>query len=239
MPYYDQYGEEWDDGQSYDGPVIGDQQDCLNRIKALLPRGWFNGSTPVLDALLQGMAWAFALVYSLIQYAKLQTRIATATDGFLDLIAYDFFGTTLLRRQQETDAPYRARILATLLREKVTRKGMNDALVTLTGRAPIIFEPARPADAGCWGTTGFAWGAAGGWGSLLLRAQTFVTAFRPAGQGIPNVAGWGTNYAGWGCPYFCWTSLSQVTGAVTDADIYETIAATAAAGTEVWTRIQS
>src|ERR1700722_7829173 len=130
--------------------ATGDQNDMLARIKALLPNGWFRGLTPVLDALLSGYAWSLSFIYQLIQYAQLQTRIATATDGFLDLISFDFFGNTLLRRQQEQDNPFRARILATLLREKATRKGMNDALVNLTGRTPIIFEPSRPADTGGW-----------------------------------------------------------------------------------------
>ena len=91
--------------------AAGDQTDILGRIKALLPFRWFPDITPVLDALLSGVAWALSFIYSLIQYAKLQTRIATASDGFLDLIAFDFFGTSLLRRQQETDVSFRGRIL--------------------------------------------------------------------------------------------------------------------------------
>jgi hypothetical protein len=218
--------------------VIGDQKDILGRIKALLPFRWFPDSTPVLDALLSGVAWALAFIYSLIQYAKLQTRIATATDGFLDLISFDFFGTSLLRRQQETDSSFRGRITATLLRAKATRYGMIAVLQNLTGRTPIIFEPARPADTGGWGI-GCGFGVGGGWGSRLLTAQAFVTAFRPAGQGIPNVAGWGASYGAWGGGYSSWASLSQVSGAVTDADIYATVAATKAAGTRVWTQIKS
>jgi hypothetical protein len=75
--------------------MTGDQTDILGRIKALLPFRWFPDTTPVLDALLSGIAWSLALIYSLIQYAKNQTRIATASDGFLDLISYDFFGINL------------------------------------------------------------------------------------------------------------------------------------------------
>ena len=67
---------------------------------------------------LSGPAWALSQIYALIQYAVLQTRIATATDGFLDLISYDFFGGNLPRRSQEKDNPFRARILATLLRPR-------------------------------------------------------------------------------------------------------------------------
>jgi hypothetical protein len=218
--------------------ATGDQSDLLKRIKSLLPFRWFPDSTPVLDALLNGPAWALSQIYALIQYAKLQTRIATATDGFLDLISYDFFGNNLRRRLQETDNAFRTRILATLFRPKATRQGMIDALVNLTGRTPIIFEPARPADTGGYGIAS-GYGVAGGWGSLRYPAQAFITAFRPAGSGIPNVAGYDTSYGSYGGGYSMWASLAQVTGAVTDADIYDTINRTAAAGTRMWVRLQS
>jgi hypothetical protein len=218
--------------------MIGDQANILARIKALLPFRWFPDSTPVLDALLSGPAWALAQIFALIQYAQLQTRIATATDGFLDLISYDFFGTSLLRRLQETDNAFRTRILATLFRPKATRQGMIDALVNLTGRTPIIFEPARPADTGGYGVA-CGYGVAGGWGSLQYPAQAFITAFRPAGSGIPNVAGYNSSYGSYGGGFSMWASLAQVTGAVTDADIMAMIDATKAAGTRMWVRLQS
>jgi hypothetical protein len=220
--------------------MTGDQDDMLARIKSLLPRGWFVGDTPVLDALLSGFAWSLSLIYSLIQYARLQTRIGTATDGFLDLIAFDFFGITLPRRLQEQDDPFRARILATLLREKVTRNGMIAALVNLTGIAPIIFEPGRPADTGAYGVSTSGYGMAGGYGSLQLTAQAFIKAFRPAGSGIPFVAGYGASSGGYGTPSrAAWSSLSQIQGFVTDTDIFSTIAKTKAEGTTMWVQLQS
>src|ERR1700722_17312181 len=111
--------------------AIGDQQDCVFRIKANLPQHWFNDSTPILDAIINGLASTLAFIYSLIQYARNQTRISTATDGFLDLISFDYFGGNLPRQQQEQDNPFRLRILANLLRERVTRKGMILALQLL------------------------------------------------------------------------------------------------------------
>lgn len=69
--------------------ATGDQTDIFRRIKALLPQ-WFSDNTPVLDALLRGFAYATAFVYVLIAYAARQTRIKTATDGWLDMIAADF-----------------------------------------------------------------------------------------------------------------------------------------------------
>src|SRR3978361_501866 len=98
--------------------MTGDQSDILSRLKTLLPGGWFRDATPVLDGFLSGIAWALAQVYALAAYARLQTRILTATDGFLDLISFDFFGNTLPRRALESDAAFRTRIVAELFLEK-------------------------------------------------------------------------------------------------------------------------
>ena len=218
--------------------MTGDQSDMLRRIKALLPFRWFPDSTPILDALLQGPAWALSFIYSLIQYAQLQTRIATASDGFLDLIALDFFGNNLPRKLQESDNSYRLRIVATLLRAKVTRPAMIAVLTNLTGRAPKIFEPARPADTGAYSISTSGYGVAGGYGSLMLPAQFFMTAFRPAGSGIPFVAGYGSPSSGYSTPSRGeWASLSEIEGFVTDNDIYSTIAATVAEGVTAWTQL--
>lgn len=220
--------------------ATGDKSDFLTRIKSLLPRGWFGDTTPVLDALLSGLAWSLSFVYALIQYAKLQTRIATATDGFLDLISFDFFGSNLPRRLQEMDAAFRARILATLLREKVTRNGMIKALVNLTGRTPLIFEPVRPLDTGAYNTNTFGYGAAGGYGSLQYPYQAWITAFRPSSGGIPLVAGYGIPTGAYNTPSRAeWTSLSESEGFVSDDDIFALVAATAAEGTIMWTQLQS
>jgi hypothetical protein len=67
-----------------------------------------------------------------------------------------------------------------------------------------------------------------------------MTAFRPAGSGIPFVAGYGAPSAGYSTPSRGeWASLSQIQGFVTDDDIYATIAATVAEGVTAWTLLQS
>src|SRR5580698_332655 len=119
----------------------GSQQDVVRRIKAVLPNGWFQGDTPILDGVMNGIGWALAQAYSLISYARLQTRIATATDGFLDLISFDFFGSMYPRNPQESDSAFRSRIQAELFLERGTRHGLIRALQILTGRTPIVFEP--------------------------------------------------------------------------------------------------
>ena len=158
--------------------TTGSPSDFVTRLKALLPNGWFRDSTPVLDAVLSGIGSALAAVYGLTQYARLQTRIATATDAFLDLISFDFFGATLPRRSQEGDESFRTRIIAALFPERVTRRGMYRTLLALTGRVPVIFEPARPKDTGAYNTNTLGYGVAGAYGSLALPGQSFITAFR-------------------------------------------------------------
>lgn len=138
--------------------MIGNQPDILARLKAAMPPWFGNGATTILDAALTGPANALAFIYGLIQYAQLQTRIKTATDTWLDLIARDFFARKFQRRSGELDVPYRTRIVKEIFRPRATRPAVIGALTDLTGKAPIIFEPTRVADTGEWGGPFFAYG---------------------------------------------------------------------------------
>lgn len=219
--------------------MTGDQQDVFARIKSTLPR-WFGDSTPVLDSVVSGFAAVLSNIYALYAYAKLQTRILTATGGFLDLIAGDFLGDKLHRKSNETDAQYRARIRINLFRERGTRAGLVKVLTDITGRAPTVFEPQRPADTGAYGGPAIGYGMAGGYGSLLLPAQCFVTIYRPATSGVPNVAGYGISTGGYGqASQADYATLSQVQGYVTDADLYAAADSVKPAGTVVWATISS
>ncbi|SCU75512.1 conserved hypothetical protein [Cupriavidus necator] len=221
--------------------MTGDQQDVYRRLRGYLPP-WFGdeADTPIINGLLNGLAYAGAYVYSLYAYAKLQTRILTATDGWLDMIAADFFGSALLRTANQSDASFRARIILSLFRERATRNGMIKVLEDLTGRTPKIIEPTRPADTGAYGGPLIGYGVAGAYGSLLMPFQCFVIAYRPLGTGIPNVAGYGISTGGYGQPSQAdYASMASIQGAVTDADIYAAIEATRPVGTTVWAAIQS
>ena len=63
--------------------MIGDAADMIARLAALLPLRWFGDVTPVLSAVLAGLADGWAWLYTMLTYARLQTRIATATDSLL------------------------------------------------------------------------------------------------------------------------------------------------------------
>lgn len=135
--------------------MIGDFDDIFGRLKAKLPSRWFGGwadALPVFDGVLAGIASLLSFAYSLYAYARLQTRIMSATDGWLDMIAADFFGPDQVRRKTgQSDTSYRLVILANLFREKATRGAIVSILTSLTGRAPTIIEPTRPADTGAYG----------------------------------------------------------------------------------------
>ena len=228
--------------------MTGDIADMVARLKVVLPKRWFADddppppvgsgvvNTPVLTALLTGLGTAWSWLHTMIAYIRLQTRIGTASDSFLDLISTDFFGTALPRRVNEGDTAFRTRILAELQRTRATRPGLTQALVELTGRTPVIFEPARPADTGGWNVA-LGYDVAGGYGSLTLPAQVFVTAYRPSAAGIAAIAGWG--YGGWRAGASAYATLAMVQGAVTDPDILASVASTIPAGVIAWTRISN
>ncbi len=226
--------------------AIGDQSDIAARLRGYLPQGWFpvaglsgTDPAPVLATVLNGFALVLSACYGLLNYVRLQTRIQTATDGFLDLVARDFFGTQLTRQTNQTDASFRTAILWNLLLTRVTRAGLIAILQNLTGRAPIVFEPARPMDVFCLGTTQNAGLGVARLGSYAMPGQILVTAFRPLAQGIPYVAGLGTSYAGLSASYFALPDPASAVTPIPDSAIYAAVDGARAAGTLDWVSLQS
>jgi hypothetical protein len=220
--------------------ATGDRTDLLGRIQSLLPRGWFGDSPTILTALLTGFAAIYASLYTVLSYARQQMRIATATDGWLDVISADFFGPSLPRKTNESDTAFRNRITVNLFRERATRKAIIQVLTTLTGRASTIVEPERPADTGGYGIPTSGYSVAGAYGSMLLSFQAFVTAYRPHGTGIPFVAGYGSSPSGYSIASRGeYASLSMVLTTVADADIYAAVASVIPIGTIVWVNISA
>ena len=105
---------------------------------------------------------------------------------------------------------------------------------------PLVFEPARPLDTGGYNVGGVGYNVAGGYGSTVLPTQVFVIAYRPLGQGIPNLGGYDSGVGGYAVGgQLAYASLSQVRGEVTDQNIYDAVAGTILAGTTAWVQIQS
>ncbi len=214
--------------------MTGDQNDMLARLRALLPKSWFPANAPNESAKLSGPAWALSGAYANLTYIALQTRIRSATDGWLDIISADFFGTTLPRLLNEQDGPFRARILANLFIKGPCRQDMVNVLTLLTGTAPTIFEPSNPSDSGGWGGGGLFWGAAGGWGSPMPY-QSLITVYRPSTV-LVSLGEWSTWRMAWGA-YGAWSSATPT--AITDASLIAAVESTRALGTVVWMRIAS
>lgn len=220
--------------------MTGDETDMRARLRAMLPTGWFADDAPILSGLLAGFATIWAWLYTLLAYARQQTRVATATGGWLDMIAQDYGGARWSRQSGETDTAFRTRLTRNLQRSRGTRSALTANLTALTGRTPVIFEPAYPPDTGGLGSIGLGWNTAGGWGSLTLPYQCFVIAYRPADGGIADIGGWGgtdTDFAlgGWNSGALGWGDASLITGAVTDAQILATVADSMPAATIAWT----
>lgn len=228
--------------------ATGDQNDMAARLRGYLPLGWFptaglpgaqDEPAPVLAALLNGVATVLAACFGQLSYTRLQSRIGTATDSFLDLVALDFFGSELTRQPNQTDASFRSSILWSLFRPRATRAGLIAILQTLTGRLPILFEPARPMDAFCLGTPQNAGLGVARLGSYLMPGQILVNAYRPLAQGIPNVAGLGTGFAGLGSSFLALPDPASAVTPVPDSAIYAAVDDTRAAGVVAWMSIQS
>lgn len=226
--------------------ATGDQNDFVARLRKLLPVGWFPDNAPILNAVLTGLSAMWAWAYDRAKYLQLQTRIATATEQWLDLIASDFIGN-FPRRASETDAQYRARIQAAILQVRGTRPALSQALTNLTGIAPIIFEPRRIQDTGAYNTGNYAYNTTGGYGSMVLPYQCFIHAFLPITSPI-SVAGFGPygdvannvpSPVGYGIGSIAYAAPPMIEAAVSAEDVYNTIVATLPAATVGWTAITS
>jgi len=225
--------------------MIYSQNDVFQRIKATLPLRWFNEDTPILDLVLTSMSAGWVALFSLLDYVSQQCRIRTASDGWLDLIALDYFGDRTKRRLHEVDGSFRRQIFLDLLRERCTRVALYDTLEVLTGRPPTIFEPSNPGDTGCFcgpGVTmsgGSAYNCSGGWGSLDLPFQVFVRAYRPEMPGIALINGWNGNIGGFGGGFSSYVSSGGASSGASDLEICKSISSVVPAGTVVWMSIES
>jgi hypothetical protein len=106
----------------------------------------------------------------------------------------------------------------------------------------MIFEPAYCLDTGGYGvdpTTGggLAYNTLGGWGSLTLPFQCFITAYRPYGSGIASVSGWGCPSGSYGAGAIEYADISLMEDQVSDAEIYTAIAEMLPVSVIAWTAI--
>ncbi|RFB80029.1 hypothetical protein DYH55_00300 [Methylovirgula sp. 4M-Z18] len=206
-------------------------------MQALVPASWFRDSDQHASALLGGVAANEAFIYSLVQFAKAQTRLQTASDGFLDLLAFDYFGLRFQRKPGETDAAWALSIQNELTRARATRGAVIKAVRDLTGTSVRVFEPWNAADTGGFGAAWALNESASAFGSTAYPYTIFITAVEPIGAGIPNLAGLNDAQGGFGAGEFALADVSLTQGAVTNQNIYDTINATRASGITAWVNI--
>jgi hypothetical protein len=158
--------------------MAADLADMVQRLKSALPTRWFADATPVLDGVLNGLAATAVWLHDMLDVVRRQARVATASGAMLDMICVDFFGSRIRRGSGQNDAALRAVIQRELLRGRATRVALVNVLTDMTGRAPDIFEPLRPAGVGGYGGV-LGYGVAGRWASLAMPLQCLVVAYRP------------------------------------------------------------
>lgn len=223
--------------------MIGSAANILDRVKSLLPGRWFSWVAPIRDAIVGGLSDPAAWSYALIAYARAQTRLATAYGLWLDILSFDFLGGELMREGMQDDA-FRAMIRATVLQERVTRAGMISAITVLTGNTPWVFEPWNTGDTGAYSNAAsgqtfgqFGYGVGkGGYGSMILPAQTFMKVYRGSPSGVPDVDGYGGVIGGYGVGAIEYIGSAIKLQGITDAIIYRLINITKPTGSIVWTQ---
>ena len=218
--------------------MAGDTNDMLARLKLVLPARWFSDTTPILDALLTGLATSWSGLYTLLAYVQSQSRIATASGIFLDIASADYLGDALPRRAAEADVAYRARIRSNMLSPRATRASLMQMLTNLTSRTPIIFEPLNATDTGGYNTN-LGYNISGGYGSANLPYQFFLTAYRPNNTPISNAGGYNTGPGGYNQAPMFYADTEEFVGTVSDDEIYAAVAAMLPTSSIAWTQISN
>ena len=236
-----------------DPNTIGSSADIQQRVLMVMPRRWWTWKATIQGWIIGGLSDSASWAYSWFVYALQQSRIATSTGPFLDIIAYDYL-RRYLTRQGMSDVLFRTVIMATILQERVTRFGMIQALTNILGVAPQVIEPWHTGDCGGYGSPNVAYGRAGAWGSIALPGQVFmklsITGLLP--RGVPNATGYGGYAGGYygsgtgtyghigtdaGAIEYVGSAVAQI--GVTDRIIYRIIKFTRPTGVICWTRILS
>lgn len=214
--------------------ATGDSNDFLSRLKALLPYRWFSAyAAPNRDAVLGGISDALAWTYSLVQYAKAQIRIATATGPWLDVLGLDYLGLRVTRKAGQPDSSWRVTLAKEIIRTRVTRAGIVQAVEDITSQPATIFEPFNAADTGGLGYFGLNEPTCL-IGSLAFPHTVLVNAVEPGGGAVPSLSGLNDTWGGLGAGAFALADLSTVTGVVTNQNVYDMINAVRAAGITAW-----
>ncbi len=185
---------------------------------------WFGDNNPILEAILAGFGSIAEFIYCNLVYVKLQERITTATDEYLDFFAQCYFGALIRRCPNESDDSFRARLLKLMIAPRVTKQAMIDRLTDLTGRAPVVYESFGGENA-FYGHSFYGHSPMGGEGPY----QAWITAYRPIAP-VDNTTAFLNDTAFLSAESYYGKSGTSG-GCVTDEDILNTIEITKLEGT--------
>jgi hypothetical protein len=220
------FNSDFNSGEAYLSPAF--LQNVLTRLKGAMPP-WFPYVAPIKDAVLTGMANIFADCYSAFMDAKANMRIPTTTGAFLDLTAFDFFGSSFLRQKNQADPAFAAAIVKEIFRERVTRKGIVQAVADATGGQVQAFEPFNIKDCGGYGQGRF-YGKAGRYGNYALRGQMFIDVIMPINDIGIALNGYGQKYGGYGISRNVYIYETAQTGFASRLDAFRAVLNTKATG---------
>lgn len=220
--------------------AIGDAANVLRRLNNNLAP-FFGSNDPNIQAILQIYVTVGVFCYSQIEYVRQQTRIQTATGENLDLISQDYFGDEFPRRKSQTDTAYRKMLLALLLLERPTRKGLIEAITILTGIPPVPYEPWYVADCLAYDVPLWGYDVNGRYGDPDLIYTGLFDIYVPSGTLLAGWGGYDTNALYYDVAragvYNFYGDNETSQDEVTDEDIYALINAFKAQGISVYVRI--
>lgn len=184
--------------------------DMLRRLKSLIPNGWFRDIAPMRDVVLGGLSDALVWINGQAQVVRAGTRRLGTTGWLLDIDAYGFFGTALLRRSGESDDAWRLRYTNEIFRPRVTRAAVTRALSDLTGKSASILEFWNAGDCGAYnnGTLAYSGGAVIAPRFVGFQYQAVNAAVPPAYQG------WASPLAYYGAGTFAYLGPGVLPSAV-------------------------
>jgi len=223
-------------------------EDLTERAVGLTPKPWTSD-----EAKLPGGIWYSVIksAFGAVDYELLQQlvflvnlcRISTATDVGLDIISEDFFGDNLPRLPGEDDEAFRQRIKDNLLKPKVTRQAISDAIEEATGYKPRMIEPFLPDDTCAWDADSY-WDLdsvreAFRWGDPGLAWQGFIIAQLPlfSVTGGQPVYCWDAGFS-WDVPQSAWFDVAFEISPTAAASIEKIIKKYKAEGTLIWLALQ-
>ena len=201
-----------------------------------LPKGWFSSTataTGIIGAILAGYAWSFEYVMGIAQFVALQIYLQTTSGGFLDLWAYDFLGTFVLRKEGEADISFRNRVSAYIFAPTVSKGAIVTLLTRLGFTSPVVREAFSPNDTAAFsGTFYFGGGGNARFGSKDYPGQIFVEAGLPLVADSESIPAFNEVYFNSDPAYM----TAPPSTLVTLSDLYDAINFIRAAGILAWVK---